>query len=54
MKIVLSWLNEFIDLSEISVEKLTYELTMAGLEAENVTDYNKVFDKFIVGEVVEK
>ncbi|GAB1348548.1 hypothetical protein MASR1M107_07600 [Ignavibacteriales bacterium] len=54
MKIVLSWLNEFIDLSEISVEKLTYELTMAGLEVENVTDYNKVFDKFIVGEVVEK
>jgi len=54
VKIVLSWLNEFIDLSEISVEKLTYELTMAGLEVENVTDYNKVFDKFIVGEVVEK
>lgn len=54
MKIVLSWLNEFIDLSEISVDKLAYELTMAGLEVESVTDYNLVYDKFIVAEVLEK
>jgi len=54
VKIVLSWLNEFIDLSEISVDKLAYELTMAGLEVESVTDYNLVYDKFIVAEVLEK
>lgn len=54
MKIVLSWLNEFIDLSDISVETITNDLTMAGLEVESVTDYRKMFENFIAAEVVQK
>jgi len=54
VKIVLSWLNEYIDLSDIPVEKIAQELTMAGLEVEGITDYRQVYDKFITAEVVEK
>lgn len=54
MKIVLSWLNEYIDLNDISVEKIAQELTMAGLEVEGITDYRQVYNNFITAEVVEK
>ena len=54
MKIVLSWLNEYIDLSDIPVEKIALELTMAGLEVEGITDYRQVYSNFITAEVVEK
>lgn len=54
MKIVLSWLNEYIDLSDIPVEKIALELTMAGLEVEEITDYRQVYNNFITAEVVEK
>jgi len=54
VKIVLSWLNEYIDLSDIPVEKIALELTMAGLEVEEITDYRQVYNNFITAEVVEK
>jgi len=54
VKIVLSWLNEYINLSDISVERIAKELTMAGLEVEGITDYRQVYNNFITAEVVEK
>ncbi|MCC6636176.1 MAG: phenylalanine--tRNA ligase subunit beta, partial [Ignavibacteriaceae bacterium] len=54
MKIVLSWIKEFVDIEDISVEKIAHELTMAGLEVESITNYGEMFDKFITAEVIEK
>ena len=47
-------MNEYIDLSDIPVEKIALELTMAGLEVEEITDYRQVYNNFITAEVVEK
>ena len=35
MKISLEWLNEFVDLSDITPEQIAHELTMSGLEVED-------------------
>ena len=43
MKISLEWLNEYVDLSDISVEQIVHELTMSGLEVE---DFEKIGPKF--------
>ena len=36
MRVSLEWLNDFVDLSEISVEQIAHELTMSGLEVEGI------------------
>ena len=36
MKISLEWLNEFVDLSDITPEQIAHELTMSGLEVEDI------------------
>lgn len=36
MKISLEWLNEYVDLSNITPEQIAHELTMSGLEVEEV------------------
>ena len=36
MKISIEWLNEYVDLSDISVEEIVHALTMSGLEVEDI------------------
>lgn len=36
MKIPISWLKDFIDLNELSVEEIAHKLTLAGLEVEEI------------------
>lgn len=36
MKISLEWLNEYVDLSDITPEQIAHELTMSGLEVEDI------------------
>lgn len=36
MKISLEWLNEYIDLSDVTPEQIAHELTMSGLEVEDI------------------
>ena len=43
MKISLEWLNEYVDLSDIPTEQIVHELTMSGLEVE---DIEKIGPKF--------
>ena len=43
MKISLEWLNEYVDLSDITPEQIVHELTMSGLEVEDV---EKIGPKF--------
>jgi phenylalanyl-tRNA synthetase beta chain len=55
MKISLSWLNEYVDVSDFlkSPEGLCQKLTSAGLEVESVTDLGKPFANVVIGQIVE-
>ncbi len=53
MKISLSWIKEFVDLSKISTEEIVSQLTMSGLEVEDVVDQSSLYNNFIVGFVKE-
>jgi len=53
MKISLSWIKEFVDLSRISTEEIVSQLTMSGLEVEDVVDQSNLYKNFIVGFVKE-
>lgn len=54
MKISLNWLNDYIDLKNISVKEIIDKLTMSGLEVEDVINQNEIYKNFIVGLVKEK
>lgn len=43
MQISLNWLNEFVDLSDIETEQIAHELTMTGLEVEEIADVKPKF-----------
>lgn len=53
MQVSLEWLNEYIDLSNISPEQIAHELTMSGLEVEEVEHTGAKFTNVIVGEIKE-
>lgn len=53
MKVSLNWLNELVDLSDISVEQIAHELTMSGLEVEEVEEVKAQFSN-IVSARIEK
>jgi phenylalanyl-tRNA synthetase beta chain len=54
LKISLNWLKDYIDLSGISKEEILQQLTMSGLEVENVIDQNEIYSNFVIGYVKEK
>jgi len=43
MQISLNWLNEFVDLSDIETEQIAHELTMTGLEVEEISNIKPKF-----------
>ncbi len=43
MQVSLNWLNEFVDLSDIEVEQIAHELTMSGLEVEEIEELKPKF-----------
>ena len=43
MQISLNWLNEFVDLSGIEVAQIAHELTMSGLEVEEIEEIKPKF-----------
>ena len=51
MKISLNCLKDYIDLEGISTEEIVDRLTMSGLEVEDYTDQNKIYNSIIVGKV---
>lgn len=53
MKISLSWIKELVDLKGISTDEIVSQLTMSGLEVEDVVDQSKMYKDFIVGFVKE-
>jgi len=47
MLVSLNWLNEFVDLSDIEVEQIAHELTMSGLEVEEIEEVKPKFTNII-------
>ncbi len=53
MKVPVSWLNEYVDLSDLSVQELSDKLTFSGIEVEDIEEIGAdLDDNFVVGEVL--
>ena len=54
MKIPISWLNEYVDVSDLSVQELSDKLTFSGVEVEGIETVGGVplDEHFVVGEVL--
>ncbi len=53
MKVPLSWLNEYVDISDLSVQELSDKLTFSGVEVEGIETSGPQLDEhFVVGEVL--
>ena len=51
MQISLEWLNEYVDLSGIEPERIAHELTMSGLEVEEITKTGPQFTNIITAQI---
>ena len=53
MKVPVSWLNEYVDVSDLSVKELSDKLTFSGVEVEAIEEVGVTLDDhFVVGEVL--
>lgn len=53
MKVPISWLNEYVEVADLSVQELSDRLTFSGVEVESIETSGPVFDDhFVVGEVL--
>ena len=51
MQVSLNWLNELVDLKDIPVEQIAYELTMSGLEVEEIEEVRPKFTNIITAKI---
>ena len=51
MQVSLNWLNELVDLSDIDVKQIAHELTMSGLEVEEVEEVKPKFTNIITAKI---
>ena len=51
MKLPISWLREYIDIDDLSVQDLADRMTFAGIEIEGIETVGGVPEKLVVGEV---
>lgn len=49
MRISLSWLKDFIDLSDLTPEKIAESLTLAGLEVDAIEPIEPSFQGLLLG-----
>ncbi len=52
MKISLEWLNEFVDISDLTTEEIVHELTMSGLEVEEIEKTGAKFTNIITAKIM--
>lgn len=52
MKISLEWLNEYVDLKDIPVEQIAHELTMSGLEVEEIEKTGAKFSNIQTAKII--
>ena len=53
MKVLLSWINDYVDTSSIELKTLTKGLTDAGVEVEDVIDKAKGLEKVVVSKITD-
>lgn len=53
MKISLEWLNEFVDISDLSVDEIINKLTMSGLEVEEIEKVGAKFTNIKTAKIVK-
>ena len=53
MKVLLSWINDYVDTSKIELKTLVKGLTDAGFEVEEVIDKSKVLNHVVVAKITE-
>lgn len=53
MLVSLEWLNEFVDISNLSAEEISHGLTMSGLEVEDIEKLGADFTNIVVAEIKE-
>ena len=51
MQVSLNWLNELVNLKDISVEQIAHELTMSGLEVEEIEELKPQFTNIITARI---
>ncbi len=51
MQISLEWLNEYVDLSDVTPEQIAHELTMSGLEVEEISKTGARFTDIITAQI---
>ncbi len=51
MQISLEWLNEYVDLSDVTPEQIAHELTMSGLEVEEISKIGPKFTNIITAQI---
>ena len=51
MQVSLKWLNELVDLSDLDVNQIAHELTMSGLEVEEVEEVRPQFTNIITAKI---
>ena len=51
MQVSLNWLNELVDLKDIKVEQIAHELTMSGLEVEEIEEVKAQFTNIITAKI---
>ena len=51
MQVSLNWLNELVDLSDLDVKQIAHELTMSGLEVEEVEEVRPQFTNIITAKI---
>jgi phenylalanyl-tRNA synthetase beta chain len=53
MQVSLEWLNEYIDITDLEPEQIAHELTMSGMEVEEVEKIGANFTNIVVAEILE-
>ena len=51
MEVSLNWLNELVDLKDVDVKQIAHELTMSGLEVEEIEELRPKFTNIITAKI---
>ena len=51
MLVSLNWLNEFVDLSDVDEKQIAHELTMSGLEVEEIIEVKAQFTNIVTAKI---
>ena len=51
MQVSLNWLNELVDIKDVDVNQIAHELTMSGLEVEEVEEVKPKFTNIITAKI---